>query len=346
MTARSTASRRAAAAGPTRNSRSGRCSPARPRTCICGRATSSAVVRSGAAACSRSATRRSVATSNQVTGHARGRAPRRAADADRDPTRVTITAAPDRSGALESDAMPTLTIEPMTTDGLAVRPPHLRRGHRDRRRHARARGARLGPLRPVAPRRLPLRRPRGPDGPILGWTALSGYSARRVYSGIAWESVYVAPEARGRGVGRALLETLIPASEAAGVWTLMAGVMLENAASLALHERVGFRRVGVQERVGQDASGRWRDVVLLERRSGTVGIGRDRPGRRPTQPEGAAARRSSRTSGRRRPSCPAGRGCRASAVPRRRRPPRPRSRRRRSRAPRPPLPPRPTVPSC
>jgi phosphinothricin acetyltransferase len=111
----------------------------------------------------------------------------------------------------------------------------------------------------------------GRDGPVLGWTALGGYSARKVYSGVAWESVYVATEARGRGVGRALLEALIPASEAAGFWTLLAGVLIDNTASLALHEAVGFRRVGVQHGLGQDATGRWRDVVLLERRSTTVG---------------------------------------------------------------------------
>ena len=111
----------------------------------------------------------------------------------------------------------------------------------------------------------------GPGGPVIGWTALGGYSARKVYAGVAWESVYVAADARGRGVGRALLEALIPASEAAGFWTLLAGVMLENTASLALHEKVGFRRVGVQHGMGQDARGRWRDVVLLERRSPTVG---------------------------------------------------------------------------
>src|SRR6478672_1341800 len=108
-------------------------------------------------------------------------------------------------------------------------------------------------------------------GPILGWTALSAYSARRAYLGVAWESVYVGAEARGRGVGRALLEAIIPASEAAGLWTLFAGVLAENAPSLALHERVGFRRVGVQMGMGQDPRGRWRDVVLLERRSETVG---------------------------------------------------------------------------
>jgi phosphinothricin acetyltransferase len=104
------------------------------------------------------------------------------------------------------------------------------------------------------------------DGAVVGWTAIGRYSTREVYAGVAWESVYVAEAARGRGVGRALLERLIPASEAAGVWTLMAGVLAENAASLALHERVGFRRVGIHERIGRDAAGHWRDVVLLERR--------------------------------------------------------------------------------
>src|SRR3954471_2849108 len=72
----------------------------------------------------------------------------------------------------------------------------------------------------------------GRGGPVLGWTALGHYSARKVYSGVAWESVYVAADARGRGVGRALLEALIPASEAAGYWTLLAGVLLDNKASL------------------------------------------------------------------------------------------------------------------
>ena len=110
-----------------------------------------------------------------------------------------------------------------------------------------------------------------PGGDVVGWTALGGYSARKVYSGVAWESVYVAADARGQGVGRALLEALIPASEDAGFWTLLAGVLLDNAPSLGLHEAVGFRRVGVQHGIGQDARGRWRDVVLLERRSTTIG---------------------------------------------------------------------------
>jgi L-amino acid N-acyltransferase YncA len=106
---------------------------------------------------------------------------------------------------------------------------------------------------------------------VVGWTALSSWSSREAYSGVAWESVYVAEAARGRGVGRSLLETLIPASEAAGVWTLVAGVQAENAASLGLHEAVGFRRIGFQERIARDLTGRWHDVVLLERRSTTIG---------------------------------------------------------------------------
>lgn len=111
-------------------------------------------------------------------------------------------------------------------------------------------------------------------GPVLGWTALTAYSQRRVYSGVAWESVYVGEGARGRGVGRALLEAVIPASEVAGLWTLLAAILSENTASLALHESVGFRQVGVERGLGQDGSGRWRDVHLLERRSAIVGVNR------------------------------------------------------------------------
>lgn len=111
-----------------------------------------------------------------------------------------------------------------------------------------------------------------PTGPAIGWVALTAYSARRVYSGVAWESVYVAADHRGRGVGRALLDALVKASEKAGFWTLLAGVMIENEASLALHERCGFERVGVMRAMGRDAADRWRDVVLLERRSRKVGV--------------------------------------------------------------------------
>jgi L-amino acid N-acyltransferase YncA len=109
-------------------------------------------------------------------------------------------------------------------------------------------------------------------GQVVGWTALGRYSTREVYAGVAWESVYVDEAVWGLGVGSALLAALVPVSEAAGVWTLLAGVLAENRASLALHERAGFRRIGVHQRMGRDVTGRWRDVVLLERRSTIVGV--------------------------------------------------------------------------
>jgi phosphinothricin acetyltransferase len=110
------------------------------------------------------------------------------------------------------------------------------------------------------------------DGRVVGWVALSRVSRRHVYRGVAELSVYVAEDARGIGVGTALLGAVIPASEGAGIWTLQAGVMAVNEPSLALHEKMGFRRVGVREGFGQDVNGVWHDVVLLERRSGVVGV--------------------------------------------------------------------------
>jgi L-amino acid N-acyltransferase YncA len=105
---------------------------------------------------------------------------------------------------------------------------------------------------------------------VVGWAALTRVSQRRAYDGVAEVSVYVAANARGRGVGGALLGELVRASEAAGVWTLQAGIFPENAASIAVHEACGFRRVGMRERIGRLA-GAWRDVVLMERRSPVVG---------------------------------------------------------------------------
>jgi L-amino acid N-acyltransferase YncA len=109
------------------------------------------------------------------------------------------------------------------------------------------------------------------DGSVVGWAALSPVSARRCYRGVGDESVYVAEGARGLGVGRALLERLVERSEAAGYWTLVAGVFPENEASLRLHRACGFRKVGVRERIGE-LDGVWRDVVILERRSTQVGV--------------------------------------------------------------------------
>ncbi|HEX6624840.1 MAG TPA: GNAT family N-acetyltransferase [Pyrinomonadaceae bacterium] len=106
---------------------------------------------------------------------------------------------------------------------------------------------------------------------IEGWAALSPVSSRRVYAGVAEVSVYVGREARGRGLGRSLLEALIEESERHGVWTLQASIFPENASSVALHRACGFRVVGTRERVAR-LKGRWRDTVLLERRSRVVGV--------------------------------------------------------------------------
>jgi phosphinothricin acetyltransferase len=106
---------------------------------------------------------------------------------------------------------------------------------------------------------------------ILGWAALSAVSGRCVYAGVAEVSVYVASLARGRGVGKMLLQSLVEESERRGIWTLQAGIFPENVSSIALHKSCGFREVGRRQRIGQLA-GVWRDVLLLERRSSTVGI--------------------------------------------------------------------------
>jgi phosphinothricin acetyltransferase len=114
------------------------------------------------------------------------------------------------------------------------------------------------------------------NGEILGWAALSPVSKRAVYAGVAEVSVYVAGAARGRGLGRALLERLIQESERRGVWTLQAGIFPENEASVRVHQACGFRLVGRRERIGAMA-GLWRDVLLLERRSRVTGSGPRRP---------------------------------------------------------------------
>ncbi len=105
---------------------------------------------------------------------------------------------------------------------------------------------------------------------ILGWAALSPVSRRAVYAGVAEASVYVRGESRRAGVGRTLLEALIASSEEYGIWTLQASIFPENAASVALCERRGFRVVGRRERIARQ-HGVWRDTVILERRSGRVG---------------------------------------------------------------------------
>jgi L-amino acid N-acyltransferase YncA len=112
---------------------------------------------------------------------------------------------------------------------------------------------------------------RDASGAVIGWAALSPVSRRAVYCGIGAVSIYVDPACAGRGVGATLLAQLVAESERLGLWTLEAGIFPENAASVALHERCGFRLVGVRRRVGQMQDGRWRDVLLYERRSPVVG---------------------------------------------------------------------------
>ena len=104
---------------------------------------------------------------------------------------------------------------------------------------------------------------------VVGWAALSPVSNRHVYRGVAEVSVYVASSARGRGIAKALLRALIRESEAAGIWTLQAGIFPENAASITVHKSCGFREVGVRQKIGS-LNGIWRDVLLLERRSSIV----------------------------------------------------------------------------
>jgi len=104
---------------------------------------------------------------------------------------------------------------------------------------------------------------------VVGWTAVSPVSQRCVYEGVVENSVYVDEAARGRGVGRLLLERLVASTEAAGIWTIQTGIFPENEASVRVHKRVGFRVVGRRERLGK-LHGVWRDVLFLERRSNVV----------------------------------------------------------------------------
>ena len=107
------------------------------------------------------------------------------------------------------------------------------------------------------------------EGRIVGWIALVPVSPRECYAGVAEVSAYVGAEARGEGVGTALLARLIESSERGGIWTLETGVFPENGPSLRLLQRFGFRVVGTRERIGR-MHGMWRDVVFLERRSEVV----------------------------------------------------------------------------
>jgi L-amino acid N-acyltransferase YncA len=107
------------------------------------------------------------------------------------------------------------------------------------------------------------------DGKVVGWAAVEPVSRREVYRGVVRSAVYVTESARGQGVGRALMGALIARAENEGIWTIEAAMFPENEASVALHLALGFRIVGVRERLGR-RDGEWRDVLLLERRSEVI----------------------------------------------------------------------------
>ncbi|MEO7059931.1 MAG: N-acetyltransferase family protein [Lapillicoccus sp.] len=113
------------------------------------------------------------------------------------------------------------------------------------------------------------------DGTLRGWVAAALVSERQAYAGVVEHSVYVDPASRGTGVGRLLLEALVDSTERAGIWTIQSGIFPENAASLALHEALGFRLVGTRRGAGLmtygPRAGEWRDVLLIERRSAVAG---------------------------------------------------------------------------
>jgi L-amino acid N-acyltransferase YncA len=108
------------------------------------------------------------------------------------------------------------------------------------------------------------------NGDVIGWAALTAVSGRCVYAGVAEVSIYIKATHRGKGLGTQLLQRLITDSEKNNIWTLQAGIFPENLSSLKIHEQMGFRRIGYRERIGQ-MNGKWRDTVLLEKRSSVVG---------------------------------------------------------------------------
>lgn len=110
------------------------------------------------------------------------------------------------------------------------------------------------------------------SGTIVGWAALTPYSSRCVYTGVADVSVYVRADNRGQKVGERLLRELIKQADDEGIWTLQSGIFEINKASQALHKKMGFRMVGYRERIAQDHDGVWQNTVLMERRSENVGV--------------------------------------------------------------------------
>ena len=109
------------------------------------------------------------------------------------------------------------------------------------------------------------------NGEVLGWIALTPISSMLAFSGVAEVSVYIASNAAGMGIGSQLLQHVVDSSEEHKIWTIQAMIFPENIASINLHRKFGFEEVGIRKRMGK-LNGHWRDVVLLERRSNTIGV--------------------------------------------------------------------------
>jgi L-amino acid N-acyltransferase YncA/2-polyprenyl-3-methyl-5-hydroxy-6-metoxy-1,4-benzoquinol methylase len=195
-------------------------------------------------------------------------------------TRVSITPAVAAGGGLSSAVI--RAVRPAAPDGILIRPMRAADARQVLSVYQAGLDTGQASFEVTAPSweafdagKLPLHRHvavGAETGQVLGWVAASPVSGRCVYAGVIEHSVYVARGHEGRGIGRALLEALTASSEDAGIWTVQSSVFPENTASLRLHERAGFRVVGVRERVGCH-HGRWRDTVLIERRSSVAGAG-------------------------------------------------------------------------
>jgi L-amino acid N-acyltransferase YncA/2-polyprenyl-3-methyl-5-hydroxy-6-metoxy-1,4-benzoquinol methylase len=195
-------------------------------------------------------------------------------------TQVRITPTADAGGGLSSAVIQ--AVRPAAPDGVRIRPMRAADAGEVLAVYQAGLDTGQASFETAAPPweafdagKLPLHRHVAVDaatGRMLGWTAASPVSGRRVYAGVIEHSLYVDPACQGRGIGGALLAALIASSEDAGIWTVQSGVFPENEASLRLHEGAGFRVVGVRERVGCH-HGRWRDTVLIERRSRVAGTG-------------------------------------------------------------------------
>jgi L-amino acid N-acyltransferase YncA/precorrin-6B methylase 2 len=194
-------------------------------------------------------------------------------------TQVRITSTADAGGGLSSAVI--RAVRPDAPDGVLIRPMRTADAREVLAVYQAGLDAGQASFETVAPAweafhagKLPLHRHVAADaasGRVLGWTAAAPVSGRCVYAGVIEHSVYVDPGQHRRGIGRALLAALVASSEDAGVWTVQSGVFPENTASVRLHERAGFRVVGVRERVGCQ-HGQWRDVLLIERRSLVTGV--------------------------------------------------------------------------